>query len=277
MQKVDQKKAEEEAAATAGADPTPAKSSSVLWTSPPLPGGPSPTAEQSSSPQLHVQMKLLDYTSAELSSSPLHVQKKLQEDHTSSKPEVQRMLLRHIFGRGDLFPKVEGKKNLSRPSAVDGDLSSVSNRRTRCCFVCDECGVSLCSRQSLANHCARVHVKKEAFECSLCGRLYSSQRYLDNHMANQHSSSKESAPCAEPDVRCKQEILKCRLCGKLYSSQRFLDSHMLLQHSCSKESPGAELGVRTKQEVFECRLCGRLYSSQRYLDNHTVNQHWEGK
>ena len=282
MQKVEQAEAGEEAAATAGADPPPSKSpSGGVWISPPLPVGPSPpTVQQSSSPQLHVKQKLHDCTApAEPSPLPLHVRKKPQD----LKPEeVQRTLQRHAFRPGDPFPKADVKWSWSDSSAsarddeLSSSSSSSSNRRARC-FVCEECGVSLCSRQSLANHCARVHVKKEAFECGLCGRLYSSQRYLDNHMANQHNgSSKESAACAEADVRPKQEVLRCRLCGKLYSSQRFLDNHVLSQHSCGKESPCAEPSARAKQEVFECRLCGRLYSSRRYLDNHMVTQHGEG-
>ncbi|KAL8586384.1 hypothetical protein ACOMHN_022999 [Nucella lapillus] len=127
--------------------------------------------------------------------------------------------------------------------------SSKRKKAVPVCNTCEKCGLTLCSRQSLANHRAKVHLMRQVFQCQLCGRMYSSQRYLNNHMFNEHSSDREKQPEPHAQSQSQHNMFECGLCGHLFSSQLFLDKHKHLEHVKNKDVTKQDLQRLLQQKL----------------------------
>ncbi|XP_063911188.1 zinc finger protein OZF-like [Zophobas morio] len=103
--------------------------------------------------------------------------------------------------------------------------------------VCETCGKSMASKQSLIHH-QYIHLGRKPFACHLCDKSFAKPGRLTDHIRTHNNETP----------------FKCEFCEKSFSMKKTLKSHMMALHEGKKHL---------------CAICGKALSSAESLKVHT--------
>jgi uncharacterized Zn-finger protein len=129
------------------------------------------------------------------------------------------------------FPKITGLRR---------HLQIHQNRK----LVCEDCGKTFSSRESLLVHKRHVHLQLRPFKCSQCGQTFKNKNGMLEHTRNLHS---------------KERNFICEICSGTFKTQSRLASHIK--------------GVHKAQKVYKCTECDLVVKSKYVLATHYRNLH----
>ncbi|XP_061402534.1 zinc finger protein OZF-like [Musca vetustissima] len=141
--------------------------------------------------------------------------------------------------------------------------------------VCDICGKTMRSRDTLKKHKNSVHNKKPKVpeQCSYCGKWYSTRSTLQLHVLNMHIHTDKEHRCEicgfvsttreakKKHIRFKhraEKRHKCGLCDKAFKVPTLLREHM---------------ATHTGVDLYKCDYCTATFKSKSNRINHCKRHH----
>ncbi|XP_073812573.1 uncharacterized protein isoform X17 [Musca autumnalis] len=143
--------------------------------------------------------------------------------------------------------------------------------------VCDICGKTMRSVETLKKHKNAIHFKKPKVpeQCSYCGKWYSTRGTLQTHVLNMHIYTDREHRCEIcgfvsttrsaklKHIRFKHRIekkFKCGMCEKAFKVPTLLREHM---------------AIHTGVDLYKCEWCPTTFKSKSNRINHCKRHHPE--
>ncbi|XP_073812569.1 uncharacterized protein isoform X13 [Musca autumnalis] len=143
--------------------------------------------------------------------------------------------------------------------------------------VCDICGKTMRSADTLKKHKNAIHIKKPKVpaQCNYCGKWYSTRGTLQTHVLNMHIYTDTEHRCEIcgfvsttrsaklKHIRFKHKIekkFKCGMCEKAFKVPTLLKEHM---------------ATHTGVDLYKCEWCPTTFKSKSNRINHCKRHHPE--
>ncbi|XP_058976049.1 zinc finger protein 37 isoform X14 [Musca domestica] len=141
--------------------------------------------------------------------------------------------------------------------------------------VCDICGKTMRSQDTLKKHKNAIHIKKPKVpeQCTYCGKWYSTRGTLQTHVLNMHIyasqehrceicgfvSTTRAAKLKHINFKHKPEKRhKCGMCEKAFKFPALLREHM---------------ATHTGEALYSCAYCKATFKSKSNRSNHLKRHH----
>jgi len=136
---------------------------------------------------------------------------------------------------------------------------------------CDKCDKLLATAYQLASHKKAQHEGHNVFPCEQCGKILSSQVNLNMHVKTVHDQIKDfSCPHCDYSVSSSTAL-----------SVHVKSAHLGVKHSCDKcdaefssySSLHSHKLVHSENRPYVCQICGKGFKKKTHCEIHTRNIH----